>query len=66
VIVPGARERIEEVLDLYGVRTELSGRMRISSPESLPFIKMAAFDVVNRFMDRVQRSQCHVRYGQLG
>jgi amino-acid N-acetyltransferase len=50
VIVPGARERIEEVLDLYGVRTELSGRMRISSPESLPFIKMAAFDVVNRFM----------------
>jgi amino-acid N-acetyltransferase len=50
VIVPGARERIEEVLDRYNVRTELSGTLRISSPESLPFIKMAAFDVVNRFM----------------
>jgi amino-acid N-acetyltransferase len=50
VIVPGSTERIDEVLDRYGVKAPYSGDIRISSSEAIPFIKMAAFDVANRFM----------------
>lgn len=50
VIVPGAKERIDEVLKEYGEESLSVGGIRISTPEALPFIKMAAFDVVNKFM----------------
>ena len=50
LIVPGARERIDEVLASYGVANAMSGQVRISSPDAMPFVKMAAFDVANRIM----------------
>lgn len=50
VVVPGSTERIDEVLTRYGVNAPYSGEVRVSSPEAIPFIKMAAFDVANRFM----------------
>ncbi|OHD14623.1 MAG: amino-acid N-acetyltransferase [Spirochaetes bacterium GWB1_48_6] len=50
VIVPGAKERIDEVLKEYGEESQVEAGIRISTAEDLPFIKMAAFDVVNKFM----------------
>lgn len=50
VIIPGASGRIDEVLDRYGIESESVDGVRVSSPEAIPFIKMAAFDVSNRIM----------------
>ena len=50
LIVAGARERIDEVLERYGIENHMAGPVRISSPDAMPFIKMAAFDVANRIM----------------
>jgi amino-acid N-acetyltransferase len=50
VLVPGARSRIDEVLDTYNIKCRRVGGIRISPPESIPFIKMAAFDVSNKIM----------------
>jgi amino-acid N-acetyltransferase len=53
VLVPGARERIDEVLSRYGIGWRTADGVRISSPEAIPFIKMAAFDVSNRLMTQL-------------
>jgi len=50
VLVPGAKERIDEVLRRYNLPWKSVGGVRISSAEAIPFIKMAAFDVSNRLM----------------
>ncbi|MBT3275202.1 MAG: amino-acid N-acetyltransferase, partial [Spirochaetales bacterium] len=50
LIVTGARERIDDVLERYGVENIMHGPVRISSPDAMPFVKMAAFDVANRIM----------------
>ncbi|TVR61861.1 MAG: amino-acid N-acetyltransferase [Spirochaetaceae bacterium] len=50
VIVPGARQRIDDVLERYGVETRKHNGVRISTPDAIPFIKMAAFDASNRVM----------------
>jgi amino-acid N-acetyltransferase len=50
LLVPGAKERIDDVLQRYNVSWESVGGVRISTPEAIPFIKMAAFDVSNRLM----------------
>ncbi len=50
VVVAGARQRIDEVLRRYEVKNEMVGAQRISSPEAMPFIKMAAFDAANTVM----------------
>ncbi len=55
-IVPGAQSRIDEVLARYGIRSEVVDGVRISSPEAIPFIKMAAFDVSNRVMTLLAES----------
>ena len=50
LIVAGARERIDEVLVRYGIESTVEESVRISTPDAMPFIKMAAFDVANRIM----------------
>jgi len=50
IIVPGARSRIDEVLATYHMESKKINGVRISPPESIPFIKMAAFDVSNKIM----------------
>ena len=49
-IVPGSQTRIDEILTKYGIQWKVVGGVRISTPEAIPFIKMAAFDVSNRIM----------------
>ena len=53
VLVPGARERIDEILTRYGIGWQTAEGVRISTPEAIPFIKMAAFDVSNRLMTQL-------------
>jgi amino-acid N-acetyltransferase len=50
ILVPGAKERIDEVLRRYDISWKSIEGVRISTPEAIPFIKMAAFDVSNRLM----------------
>lgn len=50
ILVPSARHRIDEVLGRYGVEWKRINGVRIASREAIPFVKMAAFDVTNRFM----------------
>ena len=49
-VVPSAKERIDEVLATYKVKSRFVKGVRITSEEAIPFIKMAAFDVSNRIM----------------
>ncbi|MFW5784361.1 MAG: amino-acid N-acetyltransferase, partial [Spirochaetota bacterium] len=50
VLIAGARQRIDEILARYKVACEKHRGVRISSPDAIPFIKMAAFDAANRVM----------------
>ena len=50
VIVPGARERIDTVLDRFGAEPRFVDGVRVSPPEAMDLIKMAAFDVAHRAM----------------
>ncbi len=50
VLIAGAKSKIDEVLELYGVNYDFESGVRISSDEAIQFIKMAAFDVSNRIM----------------
>lgn len=50
VIVPGARERINEVLNRYEISQYSEGGIRISSEKAIDFIRMAAFDISNKVM----------------
>ncbi len=53
VIVPGAANRITEVLNAYGVDWEMRDGVRITGEEGMNFIKMAAFDISNQIMTRL-------------
>jgi amino-acid N-acetyltransferase len=50
ILVPGARTRIDEVLAAYAIKCSSVNGIRVTTPEAIPFIKMAAFDVSNRIM----------------
>ena len=53
VLVPGARQRIDEILTRYGIKWETAEGVRVSTAEAIPFVKMAAFDVSNRLMTQL-------------
>lgn len=57
VIVPGAHNHIDRILNQYQIKQESFNGIRISTLESIPFIKMAAFDVANRVMTSLSRSK---------
>ena len=50
IIVPGAKKRIDDVLKLNNVSWQNKSGFRISEENSIPLIKMAAFDVSNKIM----------------
>jgi amino-acid N-acetyltransferase len=50
VIVPGAKERIDVVLEEYRILSRYQGESRITTAAGIPFVKMAAFDVATRFI----------------
>ncbi|NLD98957.1 MAG: amino-acid N-acetyltransferase [Fibrobacter sp.] len=63
ILVPGARTRIDEVLSTYNVSYSTVKGIRVSTPESIPFIKMAAFDVSNKIMTMLAEHGAHAVIG---
>lgn len=63
VIVPGTRSRIDEILKTYNIQCRFVNGIRISPPESIPFIKMAAFDVSNKVMTLLAECGAHAVIG---
>lgn len=63
VLVPGTRVRINGILQSFGVKTEEHNGMRISTEESLPFIKMAAFDVANQIITMLAENNANAVIG---
>lgn len=50
VIVPGAKERIDAVLQEYRIVSQYRRESRITTAAAIPFVEMAAFDVATRFI----------------
>jgi amino-acid N-acetyltransferase len=63
VLVPGAKTRIDEVLSTYGIVCKTVDNIRISPPEAIPFIKMAAFDVSNKIMTMLAENNTNAVIG---
>ena len=63
VLVPGAKTRIDEVLATYGMQCATIDSIRVSPPEAIPFIKMAAFDVSNTIMTKLAENDTNAVIG---
>lgn len=50
VIIPGARRRIDDVLRTSNIKWTYHENTRVTTPNAMPLIKMAAFDVSNIVM----------------
>jgi amino-acid N-acetyltransferase len=63
ILVPGAREWIDAVLKEYEIESEYVDGIRIATQDSIPFIRMAAFDVANRLMTLLTAFQANAVIG---
>ena len=63
ILVPGAREWIDAVLKEYDIESEYVDGVRIATQDSIPFIRMAAFDVANRLMTLLTAFQANAVIG---
>jgi len=63
ILVPGAREWIDAVLKEYDTESEYVDGVRIATEDSIPFIRMAAFDVANRLMTLLTAFQANAVIG---
>jgi amino-acid N-acetyltransferase len=63
LLVPGAREWIDAVLKEYDIESEYVNGVRIATQNSIPFIRMAAFDVANRLMTLLTAFQANAVIG---
>lgn len=50
ILVPGASKKINEILSTANIKWKVHCNCRITGPEAMPLIKMAAFDVSNQVM----------------
>ncbi|MCL2381260.1 MAG: amino-acid N-acetyltransferase [Treponema sp.] len=50
VIVPGAKEWIDDILGEYDISSLYKGSARVTSAQAMPFVQMAAFHSATRFM----------------
>jgi amino-acid N-acetyltransferase len=57
VIVPSGGARIDALLASYGITTERVAGLRISTPEAMPLIQMAAFDAATTCMNQLARNK---------
>jgi amino-acid N-acetyltransferase len=63
VLIPGAKERIDEILAVYKIQDRVINGVRATSSEAMPFIKMAAFDAANRIMTCLSGSEINAVIG---
>lgn len=50
IIIPGARRRIDDILTNSNIKWSYNENTRVTTPDAMPLIKMAAFDVSNIVM----------------
>jgi amino-acid N-acetyltransferase len=63
ILVPGARIRIDEILDKFNIPWKYKNNIRISSQDSMPYIKMASFDVANKVMTMLAENKASAVIG---
>src|SRR6185503_3062830 len=63
VLVPGARGWIDAVLKEYDIESAYVDGIRVATQDSIPFIRMAAFDVANRLMTLLTAFQANAVIG---
>jgi amino-acid N-acetyltransferase len=63
VIVPGAKEWIDSMLNEYNIETSYAGALRITSAEAMPFVNMAAFNVATKFITGLSASRVNAVIG---
>ena len=63
ILVPSGGARIDELLAIYGISTERAEGLRISTPEAMPLIEMAAFDTATRLMNQLARNKVEAVVG---
>jgi amino-acid N-acetyltransferase len=63
ILVPGSREWIDAVLTEYDTQSEYVNGVRVATADSIPFIRMAAFDVANRLMTLLTAFQANAVIG---
>ena len=63
VIVPGAKKRIDEVLESAGITWTYNNNIRITDDKAMPLIKMAAFDVSNIVMTNLAANKINAVIG---
>ena len=63
ILVPSGGARIDELLAIYGIETERAEGLRISTPEAMPLIEMAAFDTATRLMNQLARNEVEAVVG---
>jgi len=63
IIVPEARKRIDEILTAYNIPCDFNGGIRVTTPESISYVKMAAFDVSNKIMTHLAENNVHAVMG---
>jgi amino-acid N-acetyltransferase len=63
ILVPSGGARIDELLAIYGIETERAEGLRISTPEAMPLIQMAAFDTATRLMNQLARNKVEAVVG---
>ena len=63
ILVPGAREWIDAVLKEYDIESAYVDGIRIATQDSIPFVRMAAFDVANRLMTLLTAFQANAVIG---
>jgi amino-acid N-acetyltransferase len=62
-LVPGARQRIDELLAASNIICPTVKGVRVTPPEAMPFVEMAAFDVSNRIMTLLSEDECDAIIG---
>jgi amino-acid N-acetyltransferase len=63
LLVPAGGSRIDELLAIYGIETERVNGVRVSTPEAMPLIQMAAFDVATKLMNEFARNKVEAVIG---
>jgi amino-acid N-acetyltransferase len=59
VLVPGAKQSIDQVLATYAVASPMQGTTRITSPEAMPLVKLGASNVTNVLISLLSENEAH-------
>ncbi len=59
VLVPGAKKSIDTVLKKYGIRTRTHHGIRITTPDSMPMVKLGLSNVSNTLLSLLAENEAH-------